>query len=332
MWSFIRFCGCLMMTLKGLNIITLIPVQLEKFKMEPIRTEKTICLAVSPPLKSYGVPGRPRLFEVIQRIREVNEERRRRAPGRQFRDKSWRNDELKADPSLAVSYLVAPPRMAHYMKWSTQIYQIYLRYVAPEDIHVYSIDEVFMDVTEYLGIYKVSPRELAKRIIRTVLKETGITATAGIGTNLYLCKVAMDIVAKHVEADKDGVRIAELDEQSYRELLCGREVFPENAGSEHRNHCPNCLSSLHVDNEVGDRESDCGGIMEPIGVWVRKNGEWAIIHRCKRCGKISSNRTAADDNPMKLMSLALKPLAFPPFPLEKIEELTAFMGAEGSIK
>ena len=133
----------------------------------PSRTEKTICLAVSPPLKSYGVPGRPRLFEVIQRIREVNEERRRRAPGRQFRDKSWRNDELKADPSLAVSYLVAPPRMAHYMKWSTQIYQIYLRYVAPEDIHVYSIDEVFMDVTEYLGIYKVSPRELAKRIIRT---------------------------------------------------------------------------------------------------------------------------------------------------------------------
>ena len=185
----------------------------------PSRTEKTICLAVSPPLKSYGVPGRPRLFEVIQRIREVNEERRRRAPGRQFRDKSWRNEELKADPSLAVSYLVAPPRMAHYMKWSTQIYQIYLRYVAPEDIHVYSIDEVFMDVTEYLGIYKVSPRELAKRIIRTVLEETGITATAGIGTNLYLCKVAMDIVAKHVEADEDGVRIAELDEQSYRELL-----------------------------------------------------------------------------------------------------------------
>ena len=185
----------------------------------PSRTEKTICLAVSPPLKSYGVPGRPRLFEVIQRIREVNEERRRRAPGRQFRDKSWRNDELKADPSLAVSYLVAPPRMAHYMKWSTQIYQIYLRYVAPEDIHVYSIDEVFMDVTEYLGIYKVSPRELTKRIIRTVLEETGITATAGIGSNLYLCKVAMDIMAKHVQPDKDGVRIAALDEMSYREQL-----------------------------------------------------------------------------------------------------------------
>ena len=193
----------------------------------PSRTEKTICLAVSPPLKSYGVPGRPRLFEVIQRIREVNEERRRRAPGRQFRDKSWRNEELKADPSLAVSYLVAPPRMAHYMKWSTQIYQIYLRYVAPEDIHVYSIDEVFMDVTEYLGIYKVSPRELAKRIIRTVLEETGITATAGIGTNLYLCKVAMDIVAKHVEANKDGVRIAELDEQSYRELLWTHEPLTD---------------------------------------------------------------------------------------------------------
>ena len=185
----------------------------------PSRTEKTICLAVSPPLKSYGVPGRPRLFEVIQRIREVNEERRRRAPGRQFRDKSWRNEELKVNPSLAVSYLVAPPRMAHYMKWSTQIYQIYLRYVAPEDIHVYSIDEVFMDVTEYLGIYKVSPRELAKRIIRTVLKETGITATAGIGTNLYLCKVAMDIVAKHKDPDENGVRVAALNEYRYRKLL-----------------------------------------------------------------------------------------------------------------
>ena len=193
----------------------------------PSRTEKTICLAVSPPLKSYGVPGRPRLFEVIQRIREVNEERRRRAPGRQFRDKSWRNDELKADPSLAVSYLVAPPRMAHYMKWSTQIYQIYLRYVAPEDIHVYSIDEVFMDVTEYLGIYKVSPRELAKRIIRTVLKETGITATAGIGTNLYLCKVAMDIVAKHVPADRDGVRIAELDERRFRHELWSHQPLTD---------------------------------------------------------------------------------------------------------
>ena len=120
--------------------------------------------------------------------------------------------------------------------------------------------------------------------------------------------------------------------ETFKCKVCGREVFPKNAGSEHRNHCPNCLSSLHVDNEVGDRESDCGGIMEPIGVWVRKNGEWAIIHRCKRCGKISSNRTAADDNPMKLMSLALKPLAFPLFPLEKIEELTAFMGVEGSIK
>ena len=193
----------------------------------PSRTEKTICLAVSPPLKSYGVPGRPRLFEVIQRIREVNEERRRRAPGRQFRDKSWRNDELKADPSLAVSYLVAPPRMAHYMKWSTQIYQIYLRYVAPEDIHVYSIDEVFMDVTEYLGIYKVSPRELTKRIIRTVLEETGITATAGIGTNLYLCKVAMDIVAKHIPADKNGVRIAELDEMSYRKTLWSHQPLTD---------------------------------------------------------------------------------------------------------
>ena len=185
----------------------------------PSRTEKTICLAVSPPLKSYGVPGRPRLFEVIQRIREVNEERRRRAPGRQFRDKSWRNDELKADPSLAVSYLVAPPRMAHYMKWSTQIYQIYLRYVAPEDIHVYSIDEVFMDVTSYLRTYGMNAHDLAMQMIRDVLQETGITATAGIGTHLYLCKIAMDIVAKKMPADASGVRIAQIDEPSYRRLL-----------------------------------------------------------------------------------------------------------------
>ena len=183
------------------------------------RTEKTICLAVSPALKAYGISGRARLFEVVQRIKEVNAARKRNAPGHILTGKSHNDNDLKADPGLAVDYIVATPRMAHYMKISTEIYQVYLKYVAPEDIHVYSIDEVMMDVTNYLGTYKLTPHELAKRIILDVLHTTGITATAGIGTNLYLCKVAMDIVAKHVPADSDGVRIAELDEMRYRELL-----------------------------------------------------------------------------------------------------------------
>ena len=183
------------------------------------RTEKTICLAVTPSLKSYGIPGRARLFEVVQKLREVNAERRLRAPGRQFVCSSYFDDELKQHPALEVSYIVALPRMALYMQYSTRIYDIYLNYVAPEDIHVYSIDEVFMDVTQYLGIYKMTARELASKIIQQVEKETGITVTAGIGTNLYLCKVALDIVAKHVEPDENGVRIAELDEMSYRRLL-----------------------------------------------------------------------------------------------------------------
>lgn len=183
------------------------------------RTEKTICLAVSPSLKAYGIPGRPRLFEVVQKIRAVNEERRRHAPGRQLSGKSWNDAELKANPSLEVDYIIAPPRMALYMKRSTEIYQIYLRYVAPEDIHVYSIDEVLMDVTDYLDIYRLSAHDLARKMIQDVLSETGITATAGIGSNLYLSKVALDIWAKRVPPDRDGVRIAELDEMSYRRHL-----------------------------------------------------------------------------------------------------------------
>lgn len=163
------------------------------------RTEKTICLAVSPSLKAYGIPGRARLFEVVQKVKEVNASRKHGEP--------------------ELTYIAAKPRMALYMKYSTDIYQIYMKYVAPEDIHVYSIDEVFMDVTAYLNTYQMTARQLAGKIIRDVLKQTGITATAGIGTNLYLCKVAMDIVAKHEEADADGVRIAELDEMSYRRLL-----------------------------------------------------------------------------------------------------------------
>ena len=183
------------------------------------RTEKTICLAVSPALKSYGIPGRPRLFEVVQKVREANNARKRKAPNRTFSGASDDSVRLGADPSLKIDYIVAPPRMSRYMEYSTRIYNIYLKYIAPEDIHVYSIDEVFMDVTGYLNTYGMTARELAMTIIQDVLKTTGITATAGIGTNLYLCKIAMDIVAKHIEPDKNGVRIAELDEMSYRRIL-----------------------------------------------------------------------------------------------------------------
>lgn len=183
------------------------------------RTEKTICLAVSPSLKSYGVPGRPRLFEVVQKIKAVNNQRKWKAPKKTLVGKSYNNTELQARPELAVSYIVAPPQMAKYMEVSTQIYNVYLKYISPEDIHVYSIDEVFIDATHYLGTYKCTAHELAIRMIRDVLATTGITATAGIGTNMFLCKVAMDIVAKKMPADKDGVRIAELDEMSFRQQL-----------------------------------------------------------------------------------------------------------------
>ena len=183
------------------------------------RTDKTICLAVSPSLKAYGIGGRARLFEVQQRLRQVNYERQMKSPSRQLTGKSCFDKELQEHPDWAVDYIAAPPRMAHYVEVSNKIYNIYLRYVAPEDIHVYSIDEVFMDVTNYLRSYKMTPHELTIKMIRDVLKETGITATAGIGTNMYLCKVAMDIVAKKAPADADGVRIAELDEMSYRRQL-----------------------------------------------------------------------------------------------------------------
>ena len=183
------------------------------------RTEKTICLAVSPSLKAYGIPGRPRLFEVVEAVKAINARRRQRAPGHKFTGSSCKEAELAADPSLALDYVVATPRMGYYIQYSTGIYDIYLRYVAPEDIHIYSVDEVFMDVTDYLATYGLTAHELARRMIGEVLRATGITATAGIGTNLYLCKIAMDIVAKHIPPDKDGVRIAELDEMSYRRQL-----------------------------------------------------------------------------------------------------------------
>ena len=183
------------------------------------RTEKTICLAVSPSLKRYGIPGRARLFEAIQKLKEVNALRREHAPGHTFTGSSWDAMELDGDPTLSIDYIAAPPRMSYYMETSAKIYEIYLKYVAPEDIHVYSIDEVFLDVTPYLKNAGKNAHDFVRTIIQDVLEVTGITATAGIGTNLYLCKIAMDIVAKHVEPDKDGVRIAELDEMSYRRLL-----------------------------------------------------------------------------------------------------------------
>ena len=183
------------------------------------RTEKTICLAVSPSLKKYGIPGRARLFEAVQKLKEVNALRRSLAPNREFTGKSWDADELDRNPALKIDYIAAPPRMAHYMEHSAKIYETYLKYVAPEDIHVYSIDEVFIDATPYLKLNNKTAEEFARMLIRDVLATTGITATAGIGINLYLAKVAMDIVAKKMEADEYGVRLAVLDEMSYRQLL-----------------------------------------------------------------------------------------------------------------
>ena len=186
---------------------------------DPSRTEKTICLAVSPSLKKYGLSGRARLFEVIQKVKAANNIRKIKAPNHVFCGSSDDSRELQKKPSLKIDYIIAPPRMARYMEYSTKIYNIYLKYIAPEDIHIYSIDEVFIDVTHYLSTYNMTARELAMTMIQDILDTTGITATAGIGTNMYLCKIAMDIVAKHIEPDKNGVRIAELDEMSYRRLL-----------------------------------------------------------------------------------------------------------------
>ena len=191
------------------------------------RTDKTICLAVSPPLKACGIPGRARLFEVIQKVREVNALRRLHAPDRCFSGNSCNARDLAANSALALNYIVAPPRMARYLEVSRGIFAIYLRHVSPDDIHVYSIDEVFIDATQYLRIYGLTPRAFAMRLIRDVLNATGITATVGIGTNLYLAKVAMDIVAKHIPADEDGVRIAELDEISYRRQLWTHRPFTD---------------------------------------------------------------------------------------------------------
>ena len=199
---------------RGLN-----PLTTNLVVADSSRTEKTICLAVSPSLKQYGIPGRARLYEVVQKVKEINEQRKFNAPNHTFTCSSYDDIALKNNNDLELAYIVAPPRMSYYMQYSTRIVDIYLKWFSMEDIYVYSIDEVFIDVTHYLQTYNCTPRELATKVIQDVLKETGITATCGIGTNMYLAKVAMDIVAKHTEADKYGVRIAGLDEFAYRKYL-----------------------------------------------------------------------------------------------------------------
>ena len=201
------------------------PLDVNLVVADESRTDKTICLAVSPALKAYGISGRARLFEAKQRIKEVNRERRKHAPGGKFTGKSIFASELASDPALELDYVVATPRMRYYMEYSRSIVEIYLRHVSPDDLLVYSIDEVFIDITHYLGNGRIAPRDFTMQLIQEVLKETRITATAGIGTNMYLAKIAMDITAKHMPADADGVRIAELDEMSYREQLwCHRPL------------------------------------------------------------------------------------------------------------
>lgn len=195
------------------------PLKTNLVVADPTRTEKTICLAVSPSLKQYGIPGRARLFEIVQAIKKINYERLKRCPGRKFKGKSFNDDELKRNPYLELDFVIASPQMSHYIQKSTEIYQIYLRYIDSADIHVYSIDEVFIDVTKYLKTYKKKADEIASMLIKEIYEQTGITATAGVGDNLYLAKVAMDILAKHAKENKDGVRIATLDEISYRRLL-----------------------------------------------------------------------------------------------------------------
>lgn len=199
---------------RGLN-----PLTTNLVVADPSRTEKTICLAVSPSLKAYGIGGRARLFEVIEQVRRANAKRRSLAPGGRFTGASAQADELAKHPEYQIDYLIAPPRMARYMEMSTKIYEIYLKYAAPEDIHVYSIDEVFIDLTNYLQAAGCTAREYAKKIMKEIFAKSGITATAGIGRNLYLAKIAMDIEAKHISADEDGARIAMLDEISYRRKL-----------------------------------------------------------------------------------------------------------------
>ena len=238
---------------RGLN-----PITTNLVVADSSRTEKTICLAVSPSLKSYGISGRARLFEVVQKVKEINIERKKYAPNHIFTGSSYDNIALKRNPDLELTYLVAPPRMAYYIKYSTKIYNIYLKWFSSDDIYVYSIDEVFIDITHYLKTYKLSARELVTKVIQDIYENTGITATAGIGTNLYLCKVAMDIVAKHVEPNKNGVRIAGLDELTYRKLLWNHRPLTDfwrvgkgysNKLEEHRIYTMGDIARTSLNNE-----------------------------------------------------------------------------------
>ena len=238
---------------RGLN-----PITTNLVVADSSRTEKTICLAVSPSLKSYGIPGRARLFEVVQKVKEINIERKRHAPNQTFTGSSYDNIALKRNSDLELTYLVAPPRMAYYIKYSTKIYNIYLKWFSSDDIYVYSIDEVFIDITHYLKTYKLSARDLVTKVIQDIYENTGITATAGIGTNLYLCKVSMDIVAKHVEPNKNGVRIAGLDELTYRKLLWNHRPLTDfwrvgkgysNKLEEHRIYTMGDIARTSLNNE-----------------------------------------------------------------------------------
>ena len=199
---------------RGLN-----PLKTNLVVADESRTEKTVCLAISPSMKQYGLGGRARLYEVLQKIKEVNYQRKKDNKFKEFTSKSYNDDELKKDKNLELDFIIAPPRMAYYMKYSTEIYNVYLKYLAPEDIYVYSIDEVFCDITNYMNYNHTTPRAFVTKMIHDVYKTTGITATAGLGTNMYLAKVAMDIVAKHCEPDKYGVRMSGLDEITYRKKL-----------------------------------------------------------------------------------------------------------------
>ena len=238
---------------RGLN-----PITTNLVVADSSRTEKTICLAVSPSLKSYGIPGRARLFEVVQKVKEVNIERKRHAPNQTFTGSSYDNIALKRNSDLELTYLVAPSRMAYYIKYSTKIYNIYLKWFSSDDIYVYSIDEVFIDITHYLKTYKLSARDLVTKVVQDIYENTGITATAGIGTNLYICKVAMDIVAKHVEPNKNGVRIAGLDELTYRKLLWNHRPLTDfwrvgkgysNKLEEHRIYTMGDIARTSLNNE-----------------------------------------------------------------------------------
>lgn len=241
------------------------------------RSEKTICLAATPAIKSFGISGRSRLFEVVQKIKLANGTRKLFAPGKKLTGESCDVTELEKDPNLAISYIAAPPRMALYMEYSARIYGVYLRYISPKDIHPYSIDEVFIHATPYLNTYKMTARELAMKMVKEVLAETGITATAGIGTNLYLAKIAMDIVAKHIPQNEDGVRVAELDEMRYRQTLWAHTPITDfwRVGKGYANKLANM--GLYTMGDIALRSLDTWGERELYKVFG-VNAELLIDH------------------------------------------------------